>query len=303
MCSRPLRTNRLCAGLAVGAALTALLTLVPEARADDMGVWASQWLWVDFKKPDKAHGFQLGLDLQQRAWGTNLLSITRPGLGYDVGHGISLWAGYAFIPSLTAGTPDSQRFEHRVWEQIIVGGKVKNVALQGRARLEQRFRPDAEGVGERLRLFARAGFFFGARSEWGWAVWDEVMLGLNTTQVWNTGFDQNRAFTGPFFQSPSGVRVEFGYMNLLANRKDVGLVDSHIAIVNLLFLFNPFRSAQPATVPPAPALAPAPVAPDQAPPPAEQPPPEPRPDPGMKSGAPAQSSMSPHVASDLWDAP
>lgn len=307
---RPRRKNDLlCAGLAVGAALLATSAAMPAARADDVGVWASEWLWVDFKKPSKTHGFQLWLDLHQRAWGTNYLAIFRPGVGYEVGHGITLWAGYAFIPSLTAGTADSQKFEHRVWEQIIWNGRVKTVALQGRARLEQRFRQEVNDVGERLRLFGRAGFFFGATSEWGWAVWDEALFNLNTTSLWNLGFDQNRAFTGPFYQSSRGVRVEVGYMNFLVNKKDTGLYDSHVAMVNLFFLVNPFRqppqaaAPPPASSPPPPAPPPppsTPAVPESASPavePASAAPPAP------KSDAAAPSQLSAPVASDLWDAP
>lgn len=292
-----MKNNLLCAGLAAGAALIPSVAALPAARADDAGVWASQWLWLDLKKPDKTHGFQIWLDLHERAWGPSFQAIVRPGLGYDVGHGVSVWAGYALIPSLTAGTPDSQRFEHRLWEQIILNGKVKTVALQGRARLEQRFRQDAEGTGARLRLFGRAGFFFGATSDWGWALWDEVMFSLNTTALWTTGFDQNRAFTGPFFQSSRGVRVEFGYMNLLVNRKDSGLAASHIAMINLFFLVNPFRKATPPAAPPPPA----PVVPEPVAPASEPRSPAPQPDPPLKSDTPAQSQLSSQVASDLWD--
>lgn len=293
-----LKNDLLCAGLVAGAALLPSVAALPEARADDAGVWASEWLWLDLKKPEKTHGFQLWLDLHQRAWGPSFQAIVRPGLGYDVGHGISLWAGYAFIPSLTAGTPDSQRFEHRIWEQIILNTKVKTVALQGRGRLEQRFRQDADGVGSRLRLFGRAGFFFGAKSDWGWAVWDEVMFSLNTTALWNAGFDQNRAFTGPFFQSSRGVRIEFGYLNLLVNRKDTGLHASHIAMVNLFFLVNPFRkAAAPAAPPPPP-----PPVPEQLQPPPEQTPPPPL-DPLQKTDGSTQRLMDAQIASDAWDAP
>lgn len=322
------RNPLICACLAVGSAALTSTAALPEARADDVGGWLSEWLWVDFKKPNKTHGFQIWLDLHQRAWGTNNLFIFRPGIGYEVGKGITLWAGYAFIPSLTAGTPDSNRFEHRIWEQAVITQKVKTVALQGRVRLEQRFRQDADGVGERLRLFGRAGFFFGAHTEWGWAVWDEALFNLNTTPVWNEGFDQNRAFTGPFFHSKSGVRVEFGYMNYLVNRKDVGLYDSHVAMINLFFLVNPFQlpkqpHAEP-PIPPPPVLPPdgkppetapganpsatpgSPGDPAQtAPPPAtpEVKPMEQRLDPGVKTDSPSTSSLSPNVASDLWDAP
>lgn len=311
---RRLNNHLSCACLAAGAALFASVVAMPCARAQDFGSWSSQWLWLDFKKPNKTHGFQFWLDLHERAWGSNFLAIARPGVGYDVSHGITLWAGYAFIPSVVAGTADSERFEHRLWEQFIVNQKVKTVALQGRIRLEQRFRSDSDGVGERLRLFGRAGFFFGQGAEWGWAVWDEALFNLNTTSLWNAGFDQNRAFTGPFFQAKSGVRVEFGYMNFLVNRRDGTMTDSHIAMINLFFLVNPFHKAPaPVALPPPEAAPPPPPpasspsssspAPDQAPPPAEQPPPEQKLDSGLKSTTPTQSALSPNVASDLWDSP
>ena len=286
-------------------ALLGSVAHVPAAHADDAGSWLSQWLWVDFKKPNKTHGFQLWLDLHERAWGSNFLAIFRPGLGYDIGHGLTFWGGYAFIPSLTANTPDSNRYEHRIWEQFIVTEKVKTVALQGRIRLEQRFRDGNDGVGERLRIFGRAGFFFGQHAPWGWAVWDEVLINLNETTLWASGFDQNRFFTGPFYQAPSGVRIEFGYFNFLVNRRDTGLYDSHIAMMNLYIPVQAFHKAEPPRPAPVAEPAPPPPPPSQlapaTPPPGPPPAAPAAPQPTEQSPAPAVTS--PNVESDLWDPP
>lgn len=239
---------------------TLLLGLAPPARADDGGVWANPLLVLDFKKPEEKRGFQLSLDFHGRAWGPNFLAILRPALGYDVGHGITLWLGYAFVPSFMTGVEDSLRLEHRIWEQFLITRKVGTVALQGRLRLEERFRQGTDGVGARLRFFGRAGFFFGHGSHWGWAVYDELLVQLNTTDAWNSGFDQNRAFTGPFFEADGGTRFEFGYMNYLVNRKDTGLYDSHIVVVNLFMPIGVFKKKQqPAQ--PAPTAQPVPEAP------------------------------------------
>ena len=303
--SRRYLTSQILCGALLGA-----VAYVPTAHADDAGSWLSQWLWVDFKKPNKTHGFQLWLDLHERAWGSTFLAIVRPGLGYDIGHGLTFWGGYAFIPSFVAGTTDPPRFEHRIWEQFIVNEKVKTVALQGRIRAEQRFRDGVDGVGQRLRIFGRAGFFFGQQSSWGWAIWDELLINLNETNAWPIGFDQNRFFTGPFVQAQNGVRVEFGYFNFLVNRRDTGLYDSHIAMMNLFIPVKAFqkpappRPAEPLPPPPAPPGAGSPPAPGSLDPasPAVSPSapsgtPEVRPEP---AGA---TTTSPNVASDLWDAP
>ena len=226
------------------------------------------------------------------------------------GHGLTFWGGYGFIPSFVAGTTDPPRFEHRIWEQFIVNEKVKTVALQGRIRAEQRFRDGVDGVGQRLRIFGRAGFFFGQQSSWGWAIWDELLINLNETNAWPIGFDQNRFFTGPFVQAQNGVRVEFGYFNFLVNRRDTGLYDSHIAMMNLFIPVKAFQKpAPPRPAEPLPPPAPAPVdgsppapgsldpAPPAVSPPAPSGTPEVRPEP---AGA---ATTSPNVASDLWDAP
>ena len=306
--SRRFLTRQLLCGALLGS-----LAHVPVAHADDAGSWLSQWLWVDFKKPNKTHGFQLWLDLHERAWGSTFLAIVRPGLGYDIGHGLTFWGGYAFIPSFVHNTTDPPRFEHRIWEQFIANGKVKTVALQGRIRLEQRFRDGVDGVGERLRIFGRAGFFFGQQSSWGWAIWDELLINLNETNAWPIGFDQNRFFTGPFVQAQNGVRVEFGYFNFLVNRRDTGLYDSHIAMMNLFIPVKAFpkpappRPAEPAP-PPAPPAAPvdsSPPAPGALDPGAPAPgaPPASPPAPSVAPDSSGGAASSPNVASDLWDTP
>lgn len=67
------------------------------------------------------------------------------------------------------------------------------------------------------------------------------MILLNKTAVFTSGFDQNRFFTGPFFEADGGTRVEFGYMNFLVNRHDMGFHDSHIAMVNLFVPLKIFQ--------------------------------------------------------------
>ena len=135
--------KHLCACLARRLALAATTTAAgTDARADDVGGWLSEWLWIDFKNQIKTHGFSRSGPFHQRA-------ELQQSIYLSAGLGCSQAQDHPVGPAtprfnLTA-VPSSSHFRHpHVWEQAIVTRRVKTVALQW-VRLEQRFRQIALG--------------------------------------------------------------------------------------------------------------------------------------------------------------
>jgi len=137
--------------------------------------------------------------------------ILRPGIGWRVNARLDVWAGYARIEGRRAGR-DLE--EERAWQQATyplaewAGGR-----LTGRTRLEQRFRDTGDDTGWRLRQFLRYGRPF-AGTDFGIVVSNEAFFGLNQAD-WGqrSGFDQNRALIGGYFQPRKSLRIEAGYLN------------------------------------------------------------------------------------------
>ena len=106
------------------------------------------------------------------------------------------------------------RFEHRIWEQLIVNASLHpRLAFQSRTRFEQRFHDGSDDVALRVRELVRFGWKFGAQSPFGLVLWEEIFFGLTETDWGPTvGFDQNRLFIGPSVDIPHLGRLEAGYL-------------------------------------------------------------------------------------------
>jgi len=76
-------------------------------------------------------------------------------LGYRLNKVVTLWAGYTHNPQYAAG--DFTTMEHRAREQVTFDGFAKIGAgkLNGRIRLEQRWREHVDGTGWRLRPYLK----------------------------------------------------------------------------------------------------------------------------------------------------
>lgn len=210
------------------------LIFAPAALAQDtptMGVWTGQLMSVDFDA-DKDAGLKVWLDLHERQMPGSFVAIVRPGIGWDTGKGVSVWAGYGWIPTWNG---ENLRNENRIWQQVIGKTKVKSLSLMGRMRLEQRVLDEAPKVGHRVRVFARTGFKL--NETYGLSLWDETFIHLNETSFSTPGLNQNRLFFGPYIKAEKGWRTEFGYLNLVVNQSD-GLAMSHVLAMNL---FIPFK--------------------------------------------------------------
>lgn len=140
------------------------------------------------------------------------VTILRPGVGWRVGNGLDLWVGYARV---TTERPGPNVEEDRAWQQATYpvtewfGGR-----LTGRTRLEQRFRDAGSDTGWRLRQFFRYARPLGPESPFGLLLANEVFVSFNDAD-WGqrSGFDQNRALAGGYYQPHPRFRLEAGYMH------------------------------------------------------------------------------------------
>jgi hypothetical protein len=161
--------------------------------------------------------------------------VLRGGLGYRVNNDVSLWLGYAFVPT-------DQPFakipfdEHDIWEQLLWTHKFEAVTLTSRTRVEQRFIPTGNDVGLRLLQQLKAFMPLVCAPSFSLVASDEYFVNLNKTDYGaRAGFDQNWVFAGLGYNFNPNIRTEIGYMLQYIN-KPVGADRKHdILLLNLMF--------------------------------------------------------------------
>lgn len=140
--------------------------------------------------------------------------LIRPSATYKLPRAFSVSAGYVYARTRPLGGRATD--EHRSWEQVgyVFASDASGPLVLGRTRLEQRFRPDADGVGWRARQFVRAQLPLKTGSPIRAVVWNETFVGLNDTG-WGArgGVDQVRTFVGLSLPVAKGATVEPGYFN------------------------------------------------------------------------------------------
>lgn len=213
--------------------LAVLGAVAPPAHAVDSEVWTATFLQV--APTGGPTGPRFWLDLHARRNAAAMTGIVRPGLGWQVARPLSVWAGYAFVPSDPDDGPAT--LEHRAWEQASAAHTVDRVALSLRVRQEQRVRTGEPQVHHRLRAMPRVGVRIDGPVSL--QVWDEVFLSYGATPWFDVaGYDQNRAFVGAGVEPASGWRVEAGYLNLdLARGPDSA--NQHVALVAVFANLGP----------------------------------------------------------------
>jgi hypothetical protein len=179
---------------------------ISVASAGEGALWTTLVLQSQLHEPDRP-GLRLWLDVQGRRDAERFIGIVRPALGFDLSRHTSVYAGYAWIGTGTDG--EGLAHEHRLWQQLLWTWARAPASLALRPRLEQRFSPDVQGVGLRVRLFARGQLDL--REPFALVLWEEAFIGLGDVFL-PAGFDQNRLFVGPAVKG-EGFRVELGYLD------------------------------------------------------------------------------------------
>lgn len=137
--------------------------------------------------------------------------MVRAGLGYAVIDKVSVWLGYAFVP--TDQPFAKQPFdEHRIWQQVLWNDKFAGISLMSRSRLEERFLQTGSDVGWRFRQMFKASIPL--VHDFSFVMSDEYFANINKTNYGaDDGFDQNRAFAGVGYNFDKNIKTEVGYMH------------------------------------------------------------------------------------------
>jgi|CXWL01.1.fsa_nt_gi hypothetical protein len=173
--------------------------------------------------------------------------IIRPGVGYSVTDKMSVWLGYAWVPTEQPFTINSFN-ENRIWQQALWADNFSFGRLTWRSRFEERFfdhnapDPGNNNVAYRFRQLIKLAIPLPFISpNFSFVVQDELFINMTTPHQGfiTQGFDQNRAFVGAAYRFNPIVTGEIGYMNLLVNRPYNPRPDmmGHVLAINLFLNF------------------------------------------------------------------
>lgn len=133
-------------------------------------------------------------------------------LGYRLNKVVTLWAGYTHNPQYSAG--DFTVMEHRAREQVTFDGfaRIGTGKLNGRIRLEQRWRHGVDGTGWRVRPYLKYSLPIAGKTALNLS--SEPFFNLDTTAFQRKrGLDKVRnliSISTPLIRRVTG---EVGYMN------------------------------------------------------------------------------------------
>lgn len=158
--------------------------------------------------------------------------MVRPGLGYSLSDNLSVWLGYALIPTMDPFTRTDFN-ENRIWQQVLWTPKTPLGVLTSRTRIEQRFTL-APDVAYRFRQLFRLSYPLSFAPGFMLVGWEEYFVSLNSTGTFVSGFDQNRVFVGLGYNIDENIRTEIGYMNQYINRDTTSDLINHVLSMSLL---------------------------------------------------------------------
>jgi hypothetical protein len=171
--------------------------------------------------------------------------LIRPGLNIHLNKYLTLTAGYAFISNKRiVGNSSGFMPEHRIWQQLLVNHKLKNIFVSHRFRLEQRFiaksivvndelEKDGSAYANRFRYFIRAVLPFKTQPVFKKglfaALQNEVFLNFgNVATVNNESFDQNRLYMALGYRLNARFDLETGYLNQYINGRNKSFTNNHV---------------------------------------------------------------------------
>lgn len=192
--------------------IAALAISAPAVAAQDSQLWTNSTTTVKL-----SDNWRLSEDLTFR------FSDKRNGLyeiesntllGYVVGKGITLWAGYTHDPQYAAG--HFTILEQRAREQVTFDNfaHVGMGKFNGRIRLEQRWREGVNGTGWRLRPYLKYTLPFHKGKKTALVLSLESFVNFNNTPFQKTdGLDRVRSFAGISIPLVKNAALEAGYLN------------------------------------------------------------------------------------------
>jgi hypothetical protein len=151
--------------------------------------------------------------------------LIRPAVTYFVKDNLRINVGYAFVNHFPGKGLNTNRVEHRPWQQIWWNQKYPGLTTLQWLRLEQRFNEKVvadvkkDGFNYNFRVRYNFSFFIPLKGKEispktpFAAIIDEVFLNFGKKVTYNT-FDQNRFFVGVGYQFTSHMNAQLGYMNV-----------------------------------------------------------------------------------------
>lgn len=133
-------------------------------------------------------------------------------LGYRLNKVVTVWAGYTHNPQYASG--DFTVMEHRAREQVTFDGfaMIGKGKLNGRIRLEQRWREHADGTGWRVRPYLKYSLPIAGKTALNLS--SEPFFNLNTTTFQRkSGLDRMRNLVTVSTPLTKNLSGEIGYMN------------------------------------------------------------------------------------------
>lgn len=133
-------------------------------------------------------------------------------VGYRLNKIVTLWAGYTHNPQYSGG--DFTVMEHRAREQVTFDGfaKLGPGKLNGRMRLEQRWRNGIDGTGWRVRPYLKYSLPIAGKTALNLS--SEPFFNLNTMPFQKqSGLDRVRNLVTVSTPLTKGLSGELGYMN------------------------------------------------------------------------------------------
>jgi len=161
-------------------------------------------------------------------------AFIRPALNFALSEKASLWLGYVYADTKIA---KGHTYEDRWWQQFQYISQYKDVTWLSRSRLEQRHLDSGDKTAYRLRQQLRASWPINGKSDLSYLVWDELFWNVNDSQwAGDSGFNQNRLFTGIMWKYTPSSRLEIGYLNQYVNGSNNASDQMNHVLSSFIFL-------------------------------------------------------------------
>ena len=187
--------------------------------------------WIGYFGDNKINSrFGIHSEVQARNYGINQsveTFLVRVGLNTYINPNTMLTAGYGYIYGDVTSNDvlASNTSEHRIWQQLILRNRTRNIFLEHRFRLEQRFienlTSETNQTDHRVRYRFQTIFPLYSIDpylrHWFVTLNNEIMINLKEEPA--DFFDRNRFFTGIGYQVSPKMNFQLGYLNQFAQVK------------------------------------------------------------------------------------
>jgi len=196
--------------IALALSVMAWTISTPAAASSDEQIWANGSVTIKLSDRWRLSEEMTGRFSDKRNGLYEFESNTL--LGYRLNKIVTLWAGYTHNPQYSDG--DFTVLEHRAREQVTFDGfaRLGKGKLNGRVRLEQRWRDGIDGTGWRLRPYLKYSLPIAGKTALNLS--SEPFFNLDTTAFQRqSGLDRVRNLVTVSIPLTGKLTGEAGYMN------------------------------------------------------------------------------------------